>query len=171
MQAREIRVLLDRVADTGQRLTVRHLVCLARLNRVLPLDFGFQVRVGQRFRWAGIPKTLPKYGATFLRACIDALENYDQLGERWIADVEKRVYVNRIVWLAGLSPRERRYLGQLYGLDGFSQFRVSDLAQQDQVTSAYVCRIQATFQRKLKAAVVLSELPPPERRAPDLWST
>jgi len=157
MSDKEIRRLRDRVADISEGLSIANLKCLAQLHRAQTLDEGFSVKVGQRFRRAGIPNTAPKYVKSFLQTCIakachHALENTCLESN---SHVEERHDVRQILELGqkkGLSSHKLRYVYQLYGLNGFNEMRIWELATQDVVTPAYVCKVRKRFLRKLKSA-------------------
>jgi hypothetical protein len=78
-----------------------------------------------------------------------------------IPAVEARVYVNHLLMLArqiGMTARENRYLFQSYGLNGFSELQPFELAEQDGVTPAYISKLRARVERRLRLAAAVSEL-------------
>lgn len=162
MNYAEIRQLLDRALDTGQRLNHSDLTALARFHRSRSLNQGFLVAIGQRFRPTGIPLTLAAYVKSFVKMCIEESRRYSLVNAEvdTIPLVEARLYVGQLVALAreiGLTIREMRYLNQLYGLSGFTELSPWELADQDGVARAYVSKVRASFERKLRLAAVIDE--------------
>ncbi len=163
MISSEIRCLLDRASDTGTGLGCRDLTTLAQFHRQHPLDPGFLIAIGQRFRSTGVPRTLPGYAKSFVNSCIR------QSSECGLVDdcvyttvaVDDRRYLYQLIELArqiGLTARENRYAYQLNGLRGFGALETNELAEQDRVTPPYVSKVKACFERKLLIAAVVSEL-------------
>jgi len=58
----------------------------------------------------------------------------------------------------GLTARENRYLHQRSGISGFDELAPIELAKREGVSSAYVCKVESRFKRKLQLAAVVSEL-------------
>jgi hypothetical protein len=148
----EIRCLLDLTSDTGAGLSSRDLTALAQLNRHHPLDVGFLIAIGQRFRSTGIPSTLPAYARSFVLSCIRRSAEYGLVDEcvYTTAAVDDRRYLYQLVELArqiGLTARENRYVYQLNGLRGFGALETNELAEQDGVAPPYVSKVKARFER------------------------
>ncbi|MCI0621545.1 MAG: hypothetical protein L0387_07730 [Acidobacteria bacterium] len=155
-----IRTLLDRVVDE-RSLNLSDLRTLVHLHGLRPLDAGFLMKIGARYRSWSIPPSFPRYVRFFLQFCIDQLLDRDGIiygSSPTIGDVQYRVLVSQYARAIGLTIRERRYHLQLEGLEGFCPLVPIELAEQDGVTSAYVCKVQAQFRRKLQLAVVGTEL-------------
>jgi hypothetical protein len=158
MSEKEIRRLRDRVAAIGQSLSIADLKSLVQLHRSHKLNEGFLVAVGQRFRPGGIPHTAPKYVRNFLQTCMAKASRYAEENSFLESNshVEERHDVYQILELGqkeGLTSHELRYVYQLYGLNEFSEMRIWELASQDVVTPAYVCKVHKRSLSKLQRAV------------------
>ena len=155
-----VRILLDRVVDE-RSLNILDLRMLAHFHGLRPLDAGFLMRIGARYRSWSIPRSFPRYLKSFLHLCIDQLLDSDGIiygSSPAIGDIDYRVLVSQYARAIGLTVREKRYHLQLEGLEGFCPLQPIELAQQDSVTAAYVSKVRAQLRHKLQLAVVGTEL-------------
>lgn len=159
MKRWKIRTLLDRVVD-DRSLTLSDLRTLSDLHSVRPLNMGFLMKIGARYRSWSIRRSFPRYVRSFIQFCMDRLRDRDGIiygSSPSISDVDYRLLVSPYSRAMGLNPREKRYHLQLDGLDGFSVFRPAEIAKQDGVTAAYDCKVRAQLRRKLQLALVGTE--------------
>lgn len=168
MTDRQVRMLLDLAWNVSLRVDNDHVVQWTRLQQLSPLDFGFRVRIAEKFicgRLLIVPKNLPLYAKDFLRLCEEEKRRFDQLGEPLpsLSVVDQRQYIEKLMWLGGLDSRGKRYVDQLYGFSPFAPLKQVELAEQERLSPPAIAKRVNAINRRLVAAAYLGQLQPIER--------